>query len=271
MDKLQLFNYCELDKVDYIVINDNCKRELVICAAMRGVFILTHYELPKYKKILGEDFPIGEVIPNHKTNSFAFSDGSCKNNGSVNATASFSAVIMGDQFGESIIRGICEPYEYIFADNEAPFKGIVPNKLKPIAPSNNRGELLGLIYCFIALIRGRAYGHNIIISDSKISVNTLNIWLPARIKKGTERELKNYDLICIAYRLMIELRNRSSGLELKHINSHMAAPLSNSEADVLYFNGNKKADDNAELALRDGAPPIECLNAPKFLIEMIKS
>ena len=101
---------------------------------------------------------------------FAFTDGGCSNNGKRNAVASFASVII-DGKSKKIIRGRVFPTEYmlsqccssnigaciiggnkggeIISGNKG---GEIKNTDKQIQPSNNRGELLGIIHCLNYLV-----------------------------------------------------------------------------------------------------------------------
>jgi uracil-DNA glycosylase len=200
--------------------------------------------------------------------AFAFTDGSCPLNGRPGARASFAALVTGGQFGAAaIVRGEVRPTEYAFVDEGDPERGLRATRA-PATPSNNRGELLGIVYAFLALLRGRAVGRVEVISDSEISVNTLLDWLPARLKKGTERELKNYDLVMIAWRLLGLLRAQAAEVVLTHTRSHQKAPPASAPSRERFIHrGNAMADEHAALALKSGAPDyvVEVLDAPAVL------
>lgn len=196
----------------------------------------------------------------------AFSDGSCPLNGKPGARAGFAAVITGGQFGAAIVRGEVLPTAYALVDDADPERGLVATDAL-VAPSNNRGELMGLIYCFLALLHGRALGKVEVISDSEISVNTLTDWLPARLKKKTERELKNFDLVWIAWRLLGELRRQASLVVLTHTRSHQPKPPDSAPSrERFVWAGNHKADEHAGLPLKNEATyAVEVFNAPPVL------
>jgi uracil-DNA glycosylase len=201
----------------------------------------------------------------------AFSDGACSRNGKPGARASFAALVTGGQFGVSAVRGEVRPFEYAFADEADPERGVVPTDV-PAAPSNNRGELLGLAYCALALLRGCAAGRVELVTDSKISARTLDTWLPARLKKGTSHELKNLDLVMVAWRLLELLRARAAEVALTHVHSHRPAPPPDapSRSRVLWL-GNRRADAHAAAALARAAEreipdyAVEVLGAPPVL------
>ena len=206
------------------------------------------------------------VIWDNLSPAIAFSDGSCTRNGKPGARASFAALVTGGQFGAAVVRGEVSPTEYAFLDEGDPARGICETHT-PAAPSNNRGELLGIIYAFMALLRGRAAGRVELVSDSKISINTLLTFLPARLKKKTEHDLKNFDLLAIAWRLLGLLREQAAYVVLTHTHSHLKPPpASASSRERFIHRGNAMADKHAALAL----PPvanyaIEVLDAPAVM------
>jgi ribonuclease HI len=183
----------------------------------------------------------------------AFSDGSCPRNGMPNARAAFAAIVIGGQFNTTIVRGEVQPFKYAFIDNDHPEYGIQPVKNNTIIPSNNRGELLGLIYTFLTLIHGNLSGSVEIWSDSQICIKTLLQWLPTRLIKGTERELKNYDLVEIAWKLLEKLRMQADKVIITHVRSHQKPPPKTSP-DRFIWDGNNLADQQAGIACSDEIP-----------------
>lgn len=179
---------------------------------------------------------------------FGFSDGGCINNGKKNAKAAYCGIAT-DGNEKYIMRGLVEPYKYFLDIEQIQFSDTDTNidthtdtitainlenllsvdNTMPIPPSNNRGELLGLIYCFAQLL-------NIglkddvskklieIYSDSLICIKTFNIWLPNRKKNGTENELKNLDLIIIADYLYSCIKKMYKSVKLIHVKSHQTRP-----------------------------------------------
>ena len=204
-----------------------------------------------------------KIIWNNGRKNFAFTDGGCSKNGKKNAVASFSALIEG-----VTVRGIVKPFEYKFVDEKNLEKGICIQNVK-VQPSNNRGELLGLVYGFLSLLIEGACGEINVWTDSKICVNTLLTWLPNRLKKGTEKELKNFDLIMIAWKLLNALRNQAIIVNIHHINSHTKEPpLSAPKSEKFIWRGNFLADKNASLALSEGIP-INIINGSEKLKKIL--
>jgi ribonuclease HI len=201
---------------------------------------------------------------------FCFSDGGCINNGKKNAMGSFSSIFI-DGVERRIIRGIVYPYKYYLNDENFIFdeSGRLNSPLSPlevlstdtnvrIPPSNNRGELLGIIYSFVQLLNSALTADAInntveVYSDSEISVNTFNIWLPDRRKKNTAHQMKNFDLLIIAEYLLDEINKRYKSVKLIHTYSHQDKPLeSQGKRKLFIWLGNKFADSQCSILLNGG-------------------
>jgi uracil-DNA glycosylase len=199
----------------------------------------------------------------------AFTDGSCPLNGQATARAGFAAVLTGAQFGAAVIRGEVFPGEYALADPARPERGLAVARGGPrVVPTNNRGELLGFIYCFLGLLRGRALGRVIVVSDSLLCIQTLLEWLPARLRKGTEGELKNPDLVMAAWKLLEALRGQACAVDLVHVRSHRPRPPPTAPAqERFYHRGNALADEHAAAPLGKAGNDcaVEVLAAPAAL------
>ena len=185
------------------------------------------------------------VVWDNRASAIAFTDGSCANNGQPGARAAFATIFAGGTFGQAGVCGEVRPAAYALVDEDAPERGVRADPAAPghVAPTNNRAELLGVIYALLGLLRGRALGLVEVVSDSKITVQTLNLWLPARLKKGTERALMNFDLVWAAWRILGALRAQARGVALVHTHAHGAAPPAAAPArERLYWLGNDTAD-----------------------------
>ena len=191
---------------------------------------------------------------------YAFSDGGCINNGKKNAIASYCAILI-DGKTKNIKKGLVMPNKYIL---NLPIEGTsdsiedtsvsiedtsilsIDDTIK-IAPSNNRGELLGIIYCFIQLYLKTLDANFIptkveLYSDSLICIKTFNIWLPSRKKKNTAHELKNFDLIQIADILLTEIKIKYTAITILHVKSHQKKPISGGNKTLFIWLGNQLAD-----------------------------
>jgi ribonuclease HI len=162
-----------------------------------------------------------------------FTDGACINNGKASAKASFAVYI-----DNKIIRGYVEPYEYeLSSTNEL----VCTNK--NIIPSNNRGELLGIIYGFKYIYNLEQLNPSlpkkeyILYSDSQICIKTINEWYKNREKKGTLHEFKNLDLITIMMILYKKIN-----IICIHTKAHTQLKLCKTDTEKLIWNGNNIVD-----------------------------
>jgi ribonuclease HI len=134
-----------------------------------------------------------------------------------------------------------------------------------VAPTNNRGELLGVVHALLALLKGHARGPVEVFSDSEITVRTLLEWLPGRLAKGTERGLKNFDLVWIAWRLLEALRGRAASVALTWVRAHQPRPPPEAGARALaLWQGNALADRLAERAQAAAGPPAGGAAPPRW-------
>ena len=186
-----------------------------------------------------EEIDVGSLVPAtfREIKTFAFTDGACAQNGKPGARASFSAVLIDPSQGKGFaVKGSVAPSTYVLDGLT-----ITADESRPVPPSNNRGELLGIIYAMHSLIRTKVDGCVEIVSDSRISIMTLTTWLPARQKKNTVHELKNIDLVVMAAQLLEQLRTHCT-VEFRHVNSHRAAPVGAGDYEMFLWAGNGAAD-----------------------------
>ena len=194
---------------------------------------------------------------------FAFTDGACAANGRPGAVAGYSAVICtwvlpadaGKTYRAKAIRGGVSPTTYALIDPADPSRGFEPAAagMPAVAPSNNRGELLGIATALLAILQAGSAGKIgpvEIVSDSDISIKTLLDWYPKRLAKKTTNALKNLDLVEIAWALLGVLRTRAESVTLTHVRSHQRAPAANRPVRERFFHGgNAEADRHAGLAI----------------------
>lgn len=196
-------------------------------------------------------------------------DGGCTGNGKAHAKAGFGAVVAGGALaGMQIFGRVCSA-EYKFADGARPDLGIFPVSGTSVLPSNNRGEYLGACYLMLALVRAGVTAPVEIVSDSKLFIMTMTTWLPGRKKKGTEAELKNYDLVQIANTLLSTLKTQCrGGVKLTHINSHKPEPLrpadGGSSREHLLWSANDLADRLATMGI-ESDKRVVCAPPPFWL------
>ena len=166
---------------------------------------------------------------------FIFTDGSCSGNGKSHASASF-ACTFDDMYFASMVEecAYINVNDYIYPDLKSP----------SVKPSNNRGELLGFIYGLIAAKYLFPLSKKInLFSDSKYTINTVTSFYPNRLKKGTESELLNPDLLKIAYTLYSEV-----DVNIQFVKAHQKTSACNkcNKCDECFIrHGNESADRHA--------------------------
>lgn len=177
----------------------------------------------------------------------AFCDGGCTGNGKSNACASFATIVVAQNeiieiYGKVIDR------EYLLVSDSLQTNNTY------VKPSNNRGEMLAIIHTLMELSKHIDTDVTFeIISDSQICLNTLLTWLPTRLAKGTEREMKNFDLVMIAWNLY---KRFNGTCKLTHTRGHLKAPVSSSTRDKMIFEGNKRVDKLASYAIENSSSEL---------------
>ncbi len=190
-----------------------------------------------------------------------FTDGSCPKNGSADAEAGFSGLIVGGHLAPTTVRGLVQPTAYALLDPLAPEKGFEPRGAA-VTPTNNRGELLGFCWALLVLLRGRVLGNIEIVSDSDaIVVRMFNEYLPNRRKKGTAGQLANFDLVRIGEALLGALREQADSVKIIHTRAAHDRPCppktpGEGAREACYWHGNAKADRLAKLAVDEGVPLV---------------
>ena len=177
----------------------------------------------------------------------AFCDGGCTGNGKSNACASFATIVVAQNeiieiYGKVIDR------EYLLISDSLQTNNTY------VKPSNNRGEMLAIIHTLMELLKHVDTNATFeIISDSQICLNTLLTWLPTRLAKGTEREMKNFDLVMIAWNLY---KRFNGTCKLTHTRGHLKAPVSSSTRDKMIFEGNTRVDKLASYAIENSSSEL---------------
>ena len=146
-------------------------------------------------------------------------DGSCKNNGSANASATYGVYIPALDYIEC---NKVKSHLYSCVNSD-----IVCDIVSYMQPSNNRGELLGICYALRYVKEHALTMPIIILTDSEYSYKSLTLWYPKRLREGKLKDTKNLDLLEIAYKLL------TPNITFQHINSHTPEP--NYLADSLKY------------------------------------
>jgi uracil-DNA glycosylase len=136
-----------------------------------------------------------------------FTDGGCAGNGKSYATASY-----GTHFPEKFnevsngyvgnISGLVPGLEIMDIQ-----KGVIIQGKKRITPSNNRGELLGVIMALDVIIYNTLNGPWLIVMDSEYCMHMINerIWKWYK-KDATFSQWANPDLVNILYKQLLKLQ-----------------------------------------------------------------
>lgn len=171
--------------------------------------------------------------------SIAACDGSCKANGSRQAKAGYGAMFVRGPLQGMEIFGSVLPFEYCWVDEGNPLRGFRPSEV-PAVPTNNRGEYLGICKLLLAAARAGLAAPLEVVTDSQLVKRTLEEWLPARRRKGTADQLKNYDLVLIADRLLKACRCH---VTITHVRSHRPPPVAGAPTrEKLLWAANDRAD-----------------------------
>lgn len=183
-------------------------------------------------------------------------DGGCAANGKAGAAAGFGVAAAGGALEGLRVAGAVQPLEYAL-EGELPWLSLRPVAGKPAAPSNNRGELLGGCWAMLAVLRSGVRGDVKLVTDSLLFKRTLEEWLPARRAKGTERGLKNFDLVSAAEALRAAVLERCAGLEMVHVRSHRKKPPAAPGSELwTEWKLNDEADRLAGRGIKGDATPL---------------
>jgi uracil-DNA glycosylase len=207
--------------------------------------------------------------------TIVFTDGSCPKNGDSDAEASFALGVLSGPLKHVWVAGRVAPQEYKLVDSNNLARGFKPVPETKAVPTNNRGEYLAWCWALLLLLRGKVVGRTEIVSDSDLFIQTMKTWLPARRCKGTEKKLKNYDLIYIADALLHRLREgnvfKREGVKLTHTRSHQKRPppTASSREQVLWI-GNDMVDKEAGDILKTSDPFVFKTKLPALEWQLIK-
>lgn len=147
-------------------------------------------------------------------------DGGCAANGKPKARGGWGMLFTtGPLKGLKASGPVC-PYVYQWVDEADPASGFRPDATRAATPSNNRAEYLGVCFLLLAAVRAKLRGPIDIVADSQLVISTLETWLPCRRGKGTAAALKNFDLVCIAEKLLA-LARRCGTVRFTHQKSHI--------------------------------------------------
>lgn len=136
-----------------------------------------------------------------------FTDGGCKGNGKAHAKASYGVHFPVKFNGEDNgyvgnISGLVPSTDILDVQN-----GVLVQGKKKITPSNNRGELLGVIMALDAIIHNAPNGPWLVVMDSEYCMHIVNerIWKWHK-KDSTFGEWANPDLVNILHKQLLKLK-----------------------------------------------------------------
>lgn len=181
-------------------------------------------------------------------------DGACSKNGSPDARAGFGVCVSHGPLAGFTAAGPVAPYEYAWVDAANPLLGFAPTAI-PARPSNNRGEYLAFCVLLLAFCRLGPVQPVWVISDSKILLDLMGAGLAKRRRKGSAHLLKNYDLVCLAERLLALIRGCGAPVQLMHVRSHQPPPAGHG-LDALFWAVNDRADKLAGEGEKLAAPEV---------------
>lgn len=199
--------------------------------------------LPEPKKFKNHDHfrSTSDLINwNPEQNIMVWTDGACSGNGKSSAVAGFGSLILGGYMGKTVVSGKVRGCKYILNDDHT----IGYDEKSPETPTNNRGELLGILYGLWVLDRSYISGSIEIIVDSEYALNTLEDYYPKRLGKGTQSELVNLDLLEICYKLVKKIRQHSKVI-FTHTRSHKSLPTDADDRAKCIHAGNETVDSAA--------------------------
>lgn len=235
-----------------------------------------------------EDFSQDTKDPKDVKYLLAFTDGGCTGNGSNKAKASFCVYYPEsfcghmnlENFQNKKVYGLVPTYTMKLKKSKTSIKILTDTNSK-IKPSNNRGELLALIYAFLSIYETLSNDSDpkayciVIITDSELGLKTVKEWMWNWYKVDPSFEhRKNPDLVRILYECvtgiqnLMGIKNRlnlftnkigTPGVVMLHQNSHLdkkglipkkIKDVVGGGIDYEKYMGNKTADEIASNALK---------------------
>lgn len=144
-----------------------------------------------------------------------------------------------------------------FIVNGVSYPTIVYDETKQQKGTNNRAELLGMLYC-LHYIETLGQGNYTIVCDSQYVINTITLWYPARLMKGTEHEVLNPDIISILYKKSLAMSNQGYTIIYKWQKAHMTKKAMNALPDDARYLAklNETADELAQSGYKYPKPTI---------------
>lgn len=159
-------------------------------------------------------------------------DGSCSKNGCSTAKAGFGIIFENG----TKISGPVKPY--LVKNINYPEIEYYPTRQ---APTNNRGELLGILFA-LCHTKTLPPGEYTIVTDSTYSMNIYTEWYKKWLDEGTFMSKKNPDIITLTDKILTELKNTGYTIEFIWQKAHVP----NRDISTACARLNKIADDLAD-------------------------
>jgi ribonuclease HI len=166
---------------------------------------------------------------------YLFTDGSSLKNGKKNCTARYG-YILAKKYGDL--------NEIYYGDDNVPNvslkleNGEIYETNIITAPTNNRAELLGMIF---GLISASSKTDDIlnIYSDSQYVIKSITIWIPNWIKTNQYENRPNHDLFVILMHFLNICKEKYKTVKFHHVYSHTKR---SSASDDFIWRGNDMVD-----------------------------
>ena len=178
----------------------------------------------KYKQLhdlVSKEFKLVKPVILQDSNTFLiYTDGACKNNGSVKKNKKIKAGI-----------GVHYPLSNKYKLQDISMRLDIDN------PTNNRAELIAIQKAIESCIENNIKDQIIIYTDSDYSMKCINVWYDQWVKQDLLQGKKNIDLIKSIYD-----SSKSLQIILKHVKAH-------TKNNDIHSLGNKEADRLATICL----------------------
>jgi uracil-DNA glycosylase len=231
--------------------------------------------------------------------TYAFADGACRANGRPGAAGGFGCAVVRGAWAFRLSGRVparspsatCSPHsrgpQGLASLRLAQGPGFVPAPAQdgsmppllvvtgpPVAPSNNRGELLGCIWAMLGALHTRPRGPVRVVTDSGYCAGLATGWAEQRAADGTAGELANGDLVALLLLVRDALAAQAAPAPVVFVKiaGHLpdAALASGSAEDRLAALGNRRADALARAGVDrpEGAIEVEG-HAPPALLDAL--
>jgi ribonuclease HI len=177
-----------------------------------------------------------------------YTDGACQGNGKKSAKASYAAYFPDEK---KVLYGCVPGTGFIWKNTD------VVSTTVAVTPTNNRGELLGLIFALkYFLASGAAKLH--VVSDSQYAILSLQK-IKSRIEDKKFMKKPNPDLLTTLHNILMDIAKKVGGdwngvISTQHQAAHLGKgeKANLTEDDAKNCKGNETADKYCAEAIHDG-------------------